>query len=305
MSGAGSRDTASATLFRRCAVLGMVCNWRMFRTIEWKQFLKSFASVFGVLWLVIEPLGFSFPSFLPRGWALYGALVVCSGIVGIWWIWPRMTVSAKLSSPDTIVQIKVGDLFEQPGHLVVGTNDCFDTELGDVISTRSVQGQFEHRVYDGDLARLDEDIRDSLKPFDHARTEDGGKTRGKRWRYPIGTIAALGSGSSRYFLVAYATMGNDLTCTSSVDSLWSSLRCLWKDVREKGECAEVSIPIVGSELARTGLPRNSLIQLILLSFVLASKESVVSKKLNIVVWPTDLEHVDIASLPELLKNACF
>ena len=55
-----------------------------------------------------------------------------------------------LSSPNSVVEIKLGDLFDESGHLVIGANHVFDTELGEVIKPSSVQGQFLTRIYGDD-----------------------------------------------------------------------------------------------------------------------------------------------------------
>ena len=71
-------------------------------------------------------------------------------------------------------------------------------------------------------------------------------------------------------------MGNNLIASSNVDFLWQSLGAVWEAIYVRGQRKEVSIPIVGSELARVAcLNRESLLKMILLSFVARSRQSVV------------------------------
>jgi Domain of unknown function (DUF6430) len=84
-----------------------------------------------------------------------------------------------------------------------------------------------------------------------------------------------------------------------------SLSKLWQEVRLKGHSIDVSIPIIGADLARTSLPRMVLAKLIITSFVIASKEKFITRKLTVMIHPKDIESVDFYELEEFLTSACF
>jgi hypothetical protein len=218
---------------------------------------------------------------------------------------PRRSVCRKLSSPDSEIEIKIGDLFEQQGHLVIGLNDVFDTELGEIIKPSSIQGQFLTKIYSSDRLKLDADIENALQVYNYPRNEEVNKKLGKTWRYPIGTTITLGSHDNRYFLTAYGYMGNDMKVESNSDYIWQSLSKLWQEVRLKGHSIDVSIPIIGADLARTNHPRMALAKLIITSFVIASKEKFITRKLTVMIHPKDIESVDFYELEEFLTSACF
>lgn len=92
---------------------------------------------------------------------------------------------------------------------------------------------------------------------------------------------------------------------SNVNDVWKALSCLWEKVRQKGHGLEIAIPVVGSDLARTNLPRMALIQLIIISFVAASKRDFLASKLSIIVHPKDLDSVDLYALESFLDSTCF
>src|SRR5207244_2891627 len=129
--------------------------------------------------------------------------------------------------------------------------------------------------------------------------------KGKRWRYPIGTTITLGSIKSRYFLTAYGRMGHDLVCGSDADAIWLSLTCLWEEVRQKGQGQPISIPIIGSDLARTGLSRMTLIKLIIMSFIVASKKKFISRQLTIIIHLDDLDAVNLYEIGDFMKATCY
>lgn len=197
----------------------------------------------------------------------------------------------------------VGDLFDQDGHLVIGMSDTFDTETPNIIKSLSIQGQLLTREYRGDRVKLDSDLGVALGEMDVVTEEaETAKPQGKRKRYAMGSVAVLGTVNRHYFCVAYSHMSNANVAQSSVSNLWLSLSNLWQAVREKGQREVVSIPIVGSDLARLSnqLSRADLVRLILLSFLTASREHVVTSHLRIVIHPKDAERLDLREFADFL-----
>lgn len=266
---------------------------------------NSFISNFGLLWLLVEPAALFFPEKLNFGWLGYFGLAATAFVVAIVQHFPRVSTCQALSSPDSEIELKIGDIFDQESHLVIGFNDVFDTDLGEIIKPSSVQGQFLTKIYGSDRTRLDTEIEMALQPYHHLRVEELSKVKGKTGRYPIGTTLTLGSYDRRYFLTAYGYMNNDLTVQSNSDYILVSLSNLWKEVRLKGHGMNVAIPIVGADLARTGLPRMALAKLIITSFIIASKEKYVTRKLTVTIFPRDLDSIDFYELEDFLLTACF
>jgi Domain of unknown function (DUF6430) len=277
----------------------------LLKNVGLKRLWDSFISSFGLLWLLIEPGALFFPEKLNIGWVGYLWLVIIAAAIAFIQRFPRISVCRILSSPDSEIEIKIGNLFDQQGHLVIGFNDVFDTELGEIIKPSSIQGQFLKEIYGSDRLKLDTDIETVLQTYNHLRIEEPNKRLGKTWRYPIGTTITLGSHNKRYFLTVYGYMNNDMTVQSNVDYIWQSLSRLWQEVRLKGHSIDVAIPIVGADLARTGLPRMALAKLIITSFIIASKEKFVTRKLTVMIYPKDVESIDLYELEEFLTSACF
>lgn len=219
--------------------------------------------------------------------------------------WPRSAYSRHLLTPRTELRYQVGDLFGQEGHLVIGFSDTFDTETPDIISRESVQGQFLDRIYLGDVVTLDSHLAEALSVEQEIAVETRqAKPQGKRERYAMGTVAVIGSAERIYFCCAYSRMRNDNVAESSVDQLWSSLSSLWCTIRDRGQLEPVSIAVVGSELARLSsqLSQADLARLITLSFLTASRQKVVTRRLNIVIHPKNADSVDLRALAEFARN---
>ncbi|HLO87698.1 MAG TPA: macro domain-containing protein [Nostocaceae cyanobacterium] len=277
----------------------------LFRQVGSKRLLISFSSNFGAFWLFLEPASFFLPEKLKFGLGGYLSLALISLAFAIIQNFPQISVSCKLSSPDTGIEIKIGDIFQENAHLVIGFNDVFDTELGEIIRDSSVQGQFLKRIYKDKQDKLDVDIETALQEHIGSRNLDPDKNRGKAWRYPIGTTITLGTYEKRYFLTAYGYMKNDLTVESNSDYISTALDKLWQEVRRKCHGTDVAIPIIGSDLARSGLSRMQLSKLIITSFILESKRRFITRKLTLMIYPKDLNSVDFYELQEFLKSICF
>ena len=280
-------------------------RFQIFKKIGIKRFIYLFLLIYGTIWLFIESITLFIPCLKPEGLLWYVCFVSFSLIVSYIYSIYNLAYSQKLKSLDSTVRLIIGDIFDQnDGHIVIGTNDVFDTELGEVIKPTSIQGQFLTKKYSGDVRKLDKDIIDALQLENINPIEtDTSKTIGKNTRYPIGSCVPLGNVTNRHFMIVYTVMGSDLKCKpTDINTLWQSMDNLWKIIRKRGQSLEISMPIIGSDLARTGLTRKELLNLIITSFVLNSKEELITSKLNIYIHPKDLEHVNWYELKELIDK---
>ena len=99
-------------------------------------------------------------------------------------------------------------------------------------------------------------------------------------------------------------MGNNLKVKTTTNDLWCSLNRLWETAREKGHGLEIAMPIVGSDLARTNLSRMMLIRIIILSFITASQQDFITKKLTLIIYRQDVDSIDIPTVESFLSSVC-
>ncbi|WP_282699428.1 macro domain-containing protein [Streptomyces sp. CC219B] len=262
-----------------------------------RAFVTQALVAFGGVSAAVQFAGQLFPDAVSRpGPVLAGSLALCLA-----WGLARSRqptcVRQEFTRPGMTVVVEEGDLFDRPGHLVVGFTDTFDTVVGDssVINDGSVQGQLLARRYAGDVRRLDAELAAALHGVAPVATETArDKPRGKRARYPLGTVAVLGSRPRLVFAVAYSRMGNDCVASSNVRDLWTGLERLWDAVRDHGELGRVTMPLTGAGLARLyDLDEDSLLRLILLSFVVHSWERAVCRELHVVIRPGELGRINL------------
>jgi Thoeris protein ThsA, Macro domain len=261
---------------------------------------------FGIISGGIEFLATLFRSFPPYPAATFAATLAICVAWGTTRAYPRFGLRHRMTSADITLSIVVGDLFAQDTHLVVGFSDTFDTAVAgeQVIHSSSVQGQLLRRIYHDDQQRLDNELSAALRTVKPVKKESrADKPYGKLARYPIGTVAVLGEPQRLIFAVAYGRMGNDMVVRSPVKDLWYCFSQLWEAVHRKGQHGPVSIPLMGSGLARiNSLDHENLLRLILLSFVAYSRAELVCHELRIVIRPEDAARVDLLSLREFLRT---
>ncbi|MBO4164761.1 MULTISPECIES: macro domain-containing protein [Micromonospora] len=292
---------------KKLSVVGPACASRaIFRTRRGlRTLLAHFLAAVGLVSAVVQFLGqMFFNQAFPAPVAVTAVTLFCCFAWAVAQAYPRSRIEREFSTPDTTVRVEVGDLFEQETHLVVGFTDTFDTAVGDdrIISGAAVQGQLLHRRYGDDQRRLDQELAAALRRAAPIATEPPGSKPGKRKRYPIGTVAVAGRPGQQIFAVAYSRLGNDLVPRSSVDDMWVSLNRLWDAVYERAERRPLAMPIIGSGLARIDqLDRESLLKLILISFLARSRKTPICRELRIIVHPDDLHSVNLLEVRAFLR----
>lgn len=271
-----------------------------------RVFVRNAMAAFGGISAVLQFVGQLFPVHFPEpGPAAVGSVVLCLAW-GLVQARPTSAVRQEFRRPDMAVAVEEGDLFEQSAHLVVGFSDTFDTASagGVVINDASVQGQLLLRRYEGDVSRLDAELSAALGAVAPVAREDRDrKPLGKLDRYAIGTVAVLGARPQLVFGSAYCRIGNDYVAGSSVEDLWFSLNRLWDAVHRHAQLECVAMPLIGSGLSRLDyLDQESLLRLILLSFVARSREGAICRELRVVVRPADLARINMPEVAAFLET---
>lgn len=269
-----------------------------------RLFGASFLAAFGTLWLVVEPASLFFPHVFTWGWPGYLVLILASVAIATYRSRPRDSISRPIPPTDVSVNVRVGDVLDQTGNVIVASNDVFDTEFAEeIISPASLQGQLLVRFFNGDHTELDREIAPSLA--NAQGEEDVDKEFGKRIRYPVGTVAIVRREHTRYFLPAIARMSSCYPAhvTASIDGFEAALAKTWSTINAAGQREPVHAPIVGSHLARLGLSRTLLAQMIILSFIAATRKGG-PPSLTLWIAPQDRDNVDILELDQWLRGLC-
>ena len=251
----------------------------------------------------MEPAGLFFPGQFDWGWWGFLGLVVLSAVTALVRARPRDRIERTLPPSDLTVAVRVGDVLEQEGNVIVGTNDAYDTALeDDIINAATVQGQLLQKVFSGDRNQLDRVIDEPVGQGELVPTKPFGKKR----RYEIGTVAVVPYGKARYFLPVFTKMSEEAPphVRSELEWLEVALIRTWNSVNRYGQREPVHMPVIGSHMARLGLTRTLLIQVAVLSFIASSIKQSTSSQLTVWVHPNDAALVDLAALDDWLRELC-
>lgn len=267
----------------------------------WRTFtIQAFAAV-GFMAVLLELYDVFQPDEISDlDWPLPLVVVAVALAYATYRSWPR-PVEQQYSRPNTKIRIVTGDLFDQDANLVIGMASTFDTAVPHVISKTSVQAQFLERVYSSDTAALDDELSQALSGV---ATVGSINKPGKCERYPLGTIAVIQHGRRHYFCAAYTEMDERNEAYGTVPGVWRCLENLWIEVRARSNGDPVAMPVIGGGQARMShvLPAQDSIRLIILSFLLASREKRVCERLDIVVRDQDVRTLDMLELQAFLTS---
>lgn len=267
---------------------------------EPKSLVPKFLTALSSLWIVLKPIDELLK--LQIGWWEYGGLLGIAIVIAIIWNWPKAIIKHRFAHNDLTVRVIKGDVLDAKSNIVIGFCDTFDTQIGSIIRGTSLQGQFQQKAFNGDVAKLDQQLDNLLANEKRLCIHDPDKTTGKQLRFPIGTVITLEYGK-RYFPLVYTRMGNDLACIPTpAEDITAALYRLWACVRRSGQNEAVSIPVIASDLARSGLSRTTLIKMIMLTFYTSHFSEPVTNALDIYVHPSDIEHVDFNAIEAFLTN---
>lgn len=276
--------------------------WRYF--FSFRKLINSFFAILGVIWLIIEVISFFSTKLggqIKDNWMLL--ILICF----VWLIWANraiLLVSQRLFSRDIIIEIRVDDFFRVKGSYIIGSNTTFDTLISkDMISEKSLQGQFTNRYYDN-VSHLDSDLDQAL--INDVYTEINTSKKGKTKRYEIGTVAKLNHKNTESYFVAIADLNDHGTAYTTFENIKVSLVKLWDFIANRGGIEPLVIPILGTGFSRIEVPREEIIKEIILSFIAACSSKRFAEKLTIVIYPKDFKTYDInlTELQQFLTYQC-
>ncbi len=208
-----------------------------------------------------------------------------------------------------------GDLFDIARHdteykkfVVISVNTTFDTIVEDagtdhqvpLVSPNTLHGMWirNHGNYGLTLDDIRAQIEHSLHGEKVVRTiSREQKPRGNCREYGIGTIAAVeGTHNTIFLLVALSTFDEKNRAHTKEDDIITVIKSIVHYCDTYGQQAPVYLPVIGTGLSRTQLPKEQAFRIILNA--LKSCEDEVNEKYTIVIYPDDREASSIEGAVE-------
>lgn len=254
----------------------------MERVFEWQDHMKTFLydlvksiwllrkiwfcrvwTVFGAMIAIVSVLGlpgwFEKYSYCGRFFILCGILLVLS-VAFIFFTLDRSWVEVWV---DGVTKLRVfyGDIFKQDGAIVIPVNNYFDVHRGDnVVSPRTLHGQFIEKVYHGDEDTLRKEISAALegvgvKPKIVKRSD----VILPNQSYPIGTCLRLNKDGKIYILVVTSEFDQSNHASLSQRQYYQLLNGLYAGISTLHDDNPVYMPLMGSGQSNIGCSNMQLL----------------------------------------------
>ena len=285
------------------------CRFVLKNTLKrWRQILSTILAILGTLLTVAESVFRMFNTNIIYEWMHQYVffLITISAIAGFCVNRVRLKYEYTLRGTDINVTLKISDVLNNVGAIVIPTNTTFDTLMEDeFISVNSVQGQFQKKFFDNNLHTLDDLIDKGLEGIAYEMIE---RKASKQKRYPLGTVSKVTFSGKHFYFVAVVDINEfGKPINTSFQNIQIALEGVWNQLELKGHIENLSVPLLGT--GKAGIKeatREKVIKETIFSFVVASKEKKITEKLIICIHPLDLDQKDlnIAELAEYLKYMC-
>lgn len=266
---------------------------------RWTAGITQALSAAGAVWLITEiatKVSDLLDQWIKQHGNIYTAIVLVAA--AIWFIrhiYEIRAVSFRLPTTDTNIEIRYGDLFTQPTDWLVGVGEFFDSQVGDVVSQHSLHGKLIIDTFNGDSARFRTTVDAALADANGTLVQQ--RSISPKTKYEIGTTAVLVRGQHKVFLVAMA--GVDLAtfkASSDVPTLWRALTGALSAIRNYGNGAPISLPLIGNGRSSINIEPQHLLRLIVLALVDYGRKFDLPKQVAIVVPEDCFEALDLREI---------
>jgi hypothetical protein len=254
---------------------------------------KLFASsiFFGMtsFWAFLEPFVSVCFTNINKYWFLL-FFIPPSLIIALIKTFPKKSISIELKNTNTVIHIKFGNLFEQEGVIAIAVNDYFDSEIGKPVSEKSIHGFFIMNILGGKYEIFDEGVDKSLSNVAFIeQSRDLGKTK----KYPIGSTACIEFGGKKYLMFAMSKTNNLYEAHTNPSLLFEALEGLLAKARSECNGHDFNLPLIGTGMSRSGIPTKYIIELLLISILTITKQSEITKHINIIIEASKFEQIDL------------
>lgn len=270
------------------------------------QTVKYFLGSLGAIWLLVEFVSFFKQDLIEKDYKLFYGSLILSIIWAFFKSFPIIYVGKKSKLSHSEIEIRIGKLLDlKDCDIAIPSSNCYDTNFPQIIHGNTLKAKLIKKEFGGNSTALDKAIESFLKKNQIIGEIDSEKKIGKKHRYPFGTTVVIESHSRNVYLTSMSNMTNEGVSQASKESIWLGLCGLWNVVRVKGHLKPIALPIWGSGYSRARSSRIGLIQMAILSFVIATNESKVSNKLIISVLEEDYSPELFHDLRDFLNTIEF
>lgn len=264
-----------------------------------KGLIKEYLSVLTVISLI-----FSFFSIIidvPDNNKLrvcMGFVIVLLIIYIILWIRANFSYKMRLKINNSIIDIKVGDIFEEKELKVIAFNEYFDTQVDNkIISDKTLNGIYINRFVEN-IEELDNKLNWDVRLQDKIVECNNNRTSGKKRRYQLGTTFQNGN----YLLTAFSKFDNDNRAFLYMNDYINFLLNFWNEIDILYAGSSVSIPLLGSGITRfkeySMISEQELLELLIWSFKISRIKIAYPSRVSIIIHDSIKDKINFYRLKE-------
>ena len=233
---------------------------------------------------------------IPANWKIYAGILTIISMLALYvgiWLWSNNLNDVTVNIEGSSVNVKAGNIFDQPGFKAIAFNEYFDTIVDDkLIASSSLNGDFilnHSPISAGDL-------NNHIKYYQFDESDVLGhstRSAGNSTRYRLGTICVLGD----YLLTAFSRFDESNRAVLSMPEYLEFLINFWDKVNRVYAQKSVSTTIFGSGITRIKNHRNisdeDLLKIMLWTFRISEMRFKYPAKLTIVVHKDKIDQINL------------
>ncbi|MBH1661904.1 hypothetical protein I5U80_13425 [Stenotrophomonas maltophilia] len=233
-----------------------------------------------------------------RVWTFALALVLIAGIHVREWEKLQKLTDIKVKVDNTLVTVKVGDIFEQEGLKVIAFNEYFDTVVDDVlIAKNSLNGIFLTQKLGKDkIKALDERIKKHRFLPEDVLGRNDERRLGKKMRYRLGTIYR----HEDYVLAAFSKFDDRNKAVLTMPQYLEFMINFWANLHSVYAGKNVSTTIMGSGITHIsqhrGIEPHELLKIMLWTYRISETRVAHPAILSVIVAPDLIGRINLAEI---------
>lgn len=264
-----------------------------------KQLQKDYYSVLSIISLVFSFILIVFE--IPEKYKSVGGVVLVLLLTTLYivlWIRANLSETVRLQINNSVIEVRVGDIFEEKGLKVIAFNEYFDTQVDNkIISEKALNGIYINRFVK-DVNELNSSIDGDVHLKKNLLVCNNSRTCGKKDKYKLGTIFQ----NEEYLLTAFSKFDEDNRAYLGMPDYIDFLLNFWNEIDIIYSGRSISIPLLGSGITRFNgydmITEQELIELLIWSFKVSRVKFTYPSQVSIVIHETKKDKINFYNLKE-------
>lgn len=265
-----------------------------------KQLMKDYYGILSVLSLICSFI-FIFTE-VPTECKITAAIIFIFILIVIYtvlWVKANKLEKVEIKINNSVIEVKVGDIFQENGLKVISFNEYFDTIVDNkIISESSLNGLYIKNVFD-DIDKLDKLIIDDDELKERIEEENTSRRRGKKVKYKLGSTVEV----EGYLLTAFSKFDNNNRAYLYMNDYINCLMNFWNEIDRIYAGRSVSIPLLGSGITRfkeyETISHQELLELLIWSFKVSRVKFNYPSKVTIIIHESQKDKINFYRLKSI------